>query len=86
MRCVFVPFMCTFKYVVDNYKHLLWSKTSFDAVDSWHYANVLVGSSSDFNLVFEGQTGSNVGMVALDDITLTPGCLEGGKCSIKFIP
>lgn len=47
--------------------------------DSWQYANVALSSSSNYTLVFEGQTGANIGIVAIDDVTLTPGCYIGGK-------
>lgn len=40
---------------------------------------MLVGSSSNFTLVFESQTGATDGIVALDDVSLTSDCLVGGR-------
>ena len=57
----------------------MWSRTTFMTFDSWQYANVALSSSSNYTLVFEGQTGANIGIVAIDDVTLTPGCYIGGK-------
>lgn len=65
--------------IADSYRQEMWSRTTFMTYDSWQYMNVPVGSASPFNLVFEAERGANIGIVAIDDISLTPGCYKGGK-------
>ncbi|XP_067933315.1 MAM and LDL-receptor class A domain-containing protein 1-like [Watersipora subatra] len=64
--------------VSNSYRQEMWSRTTFMTYDSWQYMNVPVGSASPFNLVFEAERGANIGIVAIDDISLTPGCYKGG--------
>lgn len=78
---------CTCKYkkgkfvFLDGYQNLMWSEATTSQTDSWRYANVMVGSSSDFSLVFEAELGAGSGLLAIDDVTLTPECLVGGESS-----
>lgn len=46
----------------------------------WHRADVTVRVSASYRYVFRGIRGSSfLGDIALDDITLTAGCISGSK-------
>lgn len=65
--------------LADKYRQLAWSKTTSTSNDNWQYANVLVGSPSAYTIVFEGQSGANLGLVAIDDVSFSPSCFVGGE-------
>lgn len=57
----------------------IWSQSVLTGTANlWSYANVLVGSSDPFGLVFEAVSGSSGGLVALDEVSLSSGCYKGG--------
>eukprot|EP00794_Sanderia_malayensis_P017044 gene17044-18759_t len=50
-----------------------WSETG-NHKDAWHWVQVTVSQSYDFQIVFEGSIGSSyTGDIAIDDISVTPG-------------
>lgn len=46
---------------------------------SWHRAVVPIGSQSSYRVAFEGIIDGNFGDTAIDDVSFTPGCIQGGK-------
>lgn len=63
---------------LDKFRTLMWSMSATSSVDQWQYANIPIGSPSAYRLVFQSDQGRS-GILALDDITLTSGCTDGGK-------
>lgn len=59
----------------------MWSLSVASTEDKWQYANVLIGSTTAYQLVFQSDQGK-FGLIAIDDITLTSGCLSGGKSRV----
>ncbi|KAK2536438.1 Malrd1 [Columba guinea] len=57
---------------------LMWSSTRNEE-NKWMYANVVLSSNSPFRAVFEAEVGwSQPTEFALDDISFTPECIDGG--------
>jgi len=72
--------------VLDGYRQLLWSQaTSGASTSAWTYTNIPVSSSSNFSLVFEAQSGQHVGVVALDEVSLSSGCFIGGEANPECV-
>uniref|UniRef100_A0A669QU29 MAM and LDL receptor class A domain containing 1 n=1 Tax=Phasianus colchicus TaxID=9054 RepID=A0A669QU29_PHACC len=57
---------------------LMWS-SSKNEENKWMYANVVLSSNAPFRVAFEVEVGqSEPTEFALDDISFTPGCVDGG--------
>ncbi|XP_013804776.1 MAM and LDL-receptor class A domain-containing protein 1 [Apteryx mantelli] len=57
---------------------LMWS-SSRNEENKWMYANVVLSSNSPFRVAFEAEVGwSESTELALDDISFTPECIDGG--------
>ncbi|XP_051465140.1 MAM and LDL-receptor class A domain-containing protein 1 [Apus apus] len=57
---------------------LMWS-SSRNEENKWMYANVVLSSNSPFRVAFEAEVGqSEPTEFALDDISFTPECIDGG--------
>lgn len=57
---------------------LMWS-SSRNKENKWMYANVVLSSNSPFRVAFEAEVGqSEPTEFALDDISFTPECMDGG--------
>ncbi|OPJ81745.1 MAM and LDL-receptor class A domain-containing protein 1 [Patagioenas fasciata monilis] len=57
---------------------LMWSSTRNEE-NKWMYANVVLSSNSPFRAVFEAEVGWSASTeFALDDISFTPECIDGG--------
>lgn len=64
---------------------LMWSSTRNEE-NKWMYANVVLSSNSPFRAVFEAEVGwSQPTEFALDDISFTPECIDGGMLLHKYI-
>ncbi|XP_074753596.1 MAM and LDL-receptor class A domain-containing protein 1 [Athene noctua] len=58
---------------------LMWS-SSRNEENKWMYANVVLSSNSPFRVAFEAEVGWSVPTeFALDDISFTPECINGGS-------
>uniref|UniRef100_A0A8C8BKF7 MAM and LDL receptor class A domain containing 1 n=1 Tax=Otus sunia TaxID=257818 RepID=A0A8C8BKF7_9STRI len=58
---------------------LMWS-SSRNEENKWMYANVVLSSNSPFRVAFEAEVGwSEATEFALDDISFTPECINGGS-------
>lgn len=52
---------------------------AFNHNSSWQFASVLLGSETNFKVVFEASRGeSDTSNIALDDVTFTEGCAGSG--------
>ncbi|XP_071591185.1 MAM and LDL-receptor class A domain-containing protein 1 isoform X2 [Heliangelus exortis] len=61
---------------------LMWS-SSRNEENKWMYANVVLSSNSPFRVVFEAEVGwSEPTEFALDDISFTPECTDGGSADL----
>ena len=64
---------------------LMWS-SSRNEENKWMYANVVLSSNSPFRVAFEAEVGwSEPTEFALDDISFTPECIDGGMPLHKYI-
>lgn len=64
---------------------LMWS-SSRNEENKWMYANVVLSSNSPFRVAFEAEVGwSQPTEFALDDISFTPECIDGGMLLHKYL-
>lgn len=55
----------------------MWTKSGHQG-NQWQYANVQVGNTQDYTVVFEGIRGNGVRSdISIDDISFTPECRNG---------
>lgn len=63
----------------------MWSSTRNEE-NKWMYGNVVLSSNSLFRVAFEAEVGwSQPTEFALDDISFTPECIDGGMLLHKYI-
>lgn len=64
---------------------LMWSSSKHEE-NKWMYANVVLSSNSPFRVAFEAEVGRSEPIeFALDDISFTPECIDGGMLLHKYI-
>lgn len=64
---------------------LMWS-SSRNEENKWMYGSVVLSSNSPFRVAFEAEVGwSQPTEFALDDISFTPECIDGGMLFHKYI-
>ena len=84
---VFLGFPCHQVYTVEEHgtNILMWS-SSRNEENKWMYANVVLFSNSPFRVAFEAEVGwSEPTEFALDDISFTPECIDGGMLLHKYL-
>lgn len=63
----------------------MWS-SSRNEENKWMYANVVLSSNNPFRVAFEAEVGqSEPTEFALDDISFTPECMDGGMLLHKYL-
>ena len=64
---------------------LMWS-SSKNEENKWMYANVVLSGNTPFRVAFEVEVGkSEPTEFALDDISFTPECMDGGMLLQKYL-
>lgn len=78
--------VCQQVYTVEEHGTdiLMWS-SSRNEENKWMYGNAVLSSNSPFRVAFEAEVGwSEPTEFALDDISFTPECIDGGMLLHRY--